>query len=292
MGRALSGRVCMVTGANSGIGMALSLKLSQNGATVIMACRDRVRGENAQEEVRRLSGNPNIELQIVDVSSQKSIRELAAHFVDKHDKLDVLINNAGVLLFKYVLSEDGIEKTFATNFLGPFLLTNLLMERLRRAPAGRIVNVVSEGTSNGVLDIEKIIDAGDYKAVVAYSQSKQAEILFTYELAERLKGTTVTANCYYPGLVRTNLGKVVDGGVFSSLSRTLMTTLLSFLFTPMEESIKIGMFLATGKTNGMTGKYLMRKKSKIVVRSNYDRNASASVWELAERMTHGSHTEV
>jgi len=257
-----------------------------------MACRDRARGEKAREEVQRLSGNPSVELLVVDLSSQKSIRQGVAHFAAHHDKLDVLINNAGVLLLEKTLSEDGIEKTIATNFLGPFLLTNLLMERLRSAPAGRIVNVVSEGTSNGILDLGKIVDTGDYKAVVAYSQSKQAEILFTYELAERLKGTTVTANCYYPGLVRTNLGKVVDGGIFKSLARTVMTTLLTFLFTPMEESLRIGLYLAGGKTNGMSGKFLLRKKGKVVIRNDYDRIAGAKAWELGERMTGLSKEEV
>ncbi len=285
MGKAMAGKTCLVTGANSGIGKALSLKLAETGATVVMACRDRSRGENASKEIRQVSMNPKIDLLIMDLSSQKSIREGVNVFRSKYEKLDVLINNAGVLLFNKTITEDGIEKTLATNFLGPFLLTNLLIETLKCAPASRIVNVVSEGTSGGRIDFENLLEAKEYKPLIAYSQSKQAEILFTHELAERLKGTKVTANCFYPGLVRTNLGKVVDKGFFSNFSRHIMTTLLTFLFTPMEESIKIGLFLSAGKTNGMTGKYLVRKKNKIIIKSKYDREASEHVWGLGEKLT-------
>jgi NAD(P)-dependent dehydrogenase (short-subunit alcohol dehydrogenase family) len=293
VGKALAGKVCLVTGANSGIGKAVTRKLLQSGATVIMACRDRARAENAMREVSPVSEGCGVaELLIMDLSSQQSIREGVAAFSSRHERLDVLINNAGVLLFDKALSEDGIEKTLATNFLGPFLLTNLLMESLQRAPTARIVNVVSEGTAGGALDLDTIGKVNDYKAVAAYSQSKQAEILWTYELAERLKGSTVTANCYYPGLVKTNLGKTANGGILRSFARTVMTTLLTFLFTPMEESIKIGLFLAAGKTNGLNGRYLLRKKGKVVAKHEYDRLAGARLWELAEGLTCPSRAQV
>jgi NAD(P)-dependent dehydrogenase (short-subunit alcohol dehydrogenase family) len=250
-----------------------------------MACRNRIRGEAAVQELQQISMNPNIDLLIMDLSSQKSIRDGVTDYQRKYDKLDVLINNAGVLLFEKTITEDGIEKTLATNFLGPFLLTNLLLETLQCAPSPRIINVVSEGTSGGTIDFNSLINSKEYKPVLAYSQSKQAEILFTYALSERLKGTKITVNCYYPGLVRTNLGSSIGKGFISSSRRRAMIALLRFLFTPMEESVKIGMFLAAGKTNGMTGKYLMRKKKMIVVKSKYDREASKIVWSLGEKLT-------
>jgi NAD(P)-dependent dehydrogenase (short-subunit alcohol dehydrogenase family) len=289
MSNAIAGRVCLVTGASSGIGKALSLRLVQNGATVIMACRDPERGEAAVGEIQRLSeGRGAAQLLLVDMSSQRSIREAVSSFYGRYDRLDVLINNAGVLLFDEVMTEDGIEKTLATNFIGPFLLTNLLMVRLKSAPAARIVNVVSEGTADGQLAVERIEDTGDYRAVTAYSRSKQAEILWTYELAARLKDTTITANCFYPGLVRTNLGKSPYKSILRSFARTAMTTLLTFLFTPMEESVKIGVFLAAGRTNGMNGRFLIRRKDKVIAKAGYDGVAGARLWDLAERLTQSS----
>jgi NAD(P)-dependent dehydrogenase (short-subunit alcohol dehydrogenase family) len=284
MGKIMADKTCLVTGANSGIGKALCLALASHGASIVMICRDRSQGETSLNEVRETTKNPHIDLLVVDVSSQKSIRAGVSELKKKYDRLDVLINNAGVLLWDKTLSEDGIEKTFATNFLGPFLLTNLLLDRLKAGAPSRIINVVSEGTTGGKFDFENMASGKKYDPVIAYSQSKQAEIFFTYKLAEKLAGTNISANCFYPGLVKTNLGK--SDKVFL---RAVITTLLKFMFTPIEESIKIGVFLAASlKANGMTGKYLMRKKHKIIIKSSFDRDAADRLWKIGEELTtHG-----
>jgi NAD(P)-dependent dehydrogenase (short-subunit alcohol dehydrogenase family) len=283
MGKIMTGKTCLVTGANSGIGKALSLALAGYGANVVMACRDQGRGEIALKEIKEKIKNPNLDLLIIDLSSQKSIRNGVPELEKKYNKLDVLINNAGVLLWKKTQSEDGIEKTFATNLLGPFLLTNLLLDSLESAAPSRIINVVSEGTTGGELDFDNLTAGKKYDPVTVYSQSKQAEILFTYELALRLKGTKISANCFYPGLVKTNLGKRAGKSFF----RLMMTTLLTFMFIPIEESIKTGLFLAASKkAESLTGKYLLQQKNKLISKNYYDREAAKKLWQLSENLTH------
>jgi len=149
-------KTCVVTGANSGIGKALSLALAEYGARVIMVCRDRFRGERAMTEVMEKTGNPNVDLFIIDLSSQTAIRKGVHGLKEKYDKINVLINNAGVLLFKKEQTEDGIETTLAVNYLGPFLLTNLLLELLVASGAGRIINVVSEGIPQERFDVTQL----------------------------------------------------------------------------------------------------------------------------------------
>jgi NAD(P)-dependent dehydrogenase (short-subunit alcohol dehydrogenase family) len=189
-----------------------------------------------------------------------------------------------VLLFAKKLMEDGVEATLAANSLGPFLLTNLLLDLLIASAPARIINVVSEGLSKKPFNADNLLSGDDYNPLTAYTQSKQAEILFTYELAQRLKGTGVTANCFYPGLVKTNLGKAQKG--FRKFTYLLITGLLRFLFTPVEESIKIGLFLAGSKKAGtLTGKFLKRRKNKIVVKSAYNKEISKKLWELSKNIT-------
>jgi retinol dehydrogenase-14 len=251
---------------------------------LIMVCRNRSRGESALNEIKEKTGNPNIDLFLMDLSSQRAIRNGASEIKKKYNKLDILINNAGVLLFQKILTEDGIESIFAVNYLGPFLLTNLLLDIIVAAAPSRIINVVSEGLSKGQLDINNLAAAKKFNPVKIYSQAKQAEILFTYELAERLKGTKVTSNCYYPGLVRTNLGKAEKG--FRKVTFKIITGLLKFLFTPMEESIKTGIYLAVSKkAEKLTGKFLKRRKNKIIVKSNYNKEIYKKLWEMSEKLT-------
>ncbi len=194
-------KTILITGANSGIGKAAAIQLAALGATVIIACRSEERGAKALQEIKAASGNKNVELMLVDMSRMKSIRAFAREFKKKHQRLDVLIHNAANFdqaLVKPTLTEDGIERIFATNHVGVFLMTNLLLEMMKKSAPSRIITVASKGlVAYPFLDIEFDNLNGEKKYSVqhAYYHSKLAQVMFTYDLAERLKGSGVTVNC-------------------------------------------------------------------------------------------------
>jgi NAD(P)-dependent dehydrogenase (short-subunit alcohol dehydrogenase family) len=196
----------LVTGANTGIGFEIARGLASSGhnPNVILACRDQAKGETARAKIAAETKNPNLGVLVIDLSSQKSIRQAAAEFSKTHNSLDALVNNAGTSAPTRQESVDGIELTFATNVLGYFLLTNLLLDALKRAPAGRIVNVASEMAYG--LDLDDVeFKKRTYNHSTAYAQSKQADRMLTWAYARRLEGTTVTANTMSPGAVDTPL---------------------------------------------------------------------------------------
>jgi NAD(P)-dependent dehydrogenase (short-subunit alcohol dehydrogenase family) len=204
----LRGRVCVVTGANRGIGKATATALARLGATVVMLARDARLGEAARAEVARASGNADVSVVVVDLASLASIRRAAEEIVARHPAVHVLVNNAGVNPARRAVSADGIELTLAVNHLAPFLLTSLLLPALRRGAAdggARVVTVSSVFERLGRIDFDDLQGERRWIGLRAYTQSKLANVLFTYELAARLAGTGVTASCVYPGLVATDL---------------------------------------------------------------------------------------
>jgi NAD(P)-dependent dehydrogenase (short-subunit alcohol dehydrogenase family) len=204
----LRGRVCVVTGANRGIGKATAAGLARLGATVAMLVRDRCRGAEACDHVKRASANPLVSVVVADLASLDSVRAAAAEIVSRHPAVHVLVNNAGVNLARRALSADGIEATLAVNHLAPFVLTHELLPALRRGAAAvgaRVVTVTSEFERFGRIAFGNLQGERRYVGLLAYTQSKLANVLFTYELARRLAGTGVTANCVFPGLVATDL---------------------------------------------------------------------------------------
>ncbi|HSE97114.1 MAG TPA: SDR family oxidoreductase, partial [Blastocatellia bacterium] len=205
--QAMTGKTCMVTGASSGIGKVTARRLAELGARVLMVCRSRERGQKAREEIARRSGNNDIELLICDLSSQRAIRELVIDFLARHDRLHVLVNNAGLMLRHRALTEDGLEMTFAVNHLAYFLLTNLLLDVIRISSPARIVNVASVAHVTGTINFDDLQGEKGYSSMGAYRQSKLANILFTYELARRLEGTGVTVNCLHPGIIATGIAR-------------------------------------------------------------------------------------
>src|SRR5918997_4814034 len=204
-------KICLITGATSGIGKATAMGLANMGASVVMVGRDQGKGEAVMAEIKQKSNNASVDLMLADLSSQEEIRRLADEFKEAYPRLDVLINNAGVFRSKRITTADGIEMTFAVNLLAYFLLTNLLLDVLETSAPSRIVNVASADHSNGTIDFDDLQGENGYKGAKAYSQSKLANVLFTHELARRLQGTGVTANCLHPGVVGTNLGSGVSG---------------------------------------------------------------------------------
>ena len=203
----LNGKTVIITGANAGIGKETAVDLARRNARVIMACRSVEKGEKAAVEVRKRSESDNVVFMQLDLASLTSVRQFAARVLEEEPRLDILINNAGVMACPYTKTEDGFEMQFGVNHLAHFLLTNLLLDRLKEAPSARIVNVSSRGYTFGKMNFNDLESEQSYKPWGAYGQSKLANILFTHALAKRLEGTSVTTNALHPGMVRTNLAQ-------------------------------------------------------------------------------------
>jgi NAD(P)-dependent dehydrogenase (short-subunit alcohol dehydrogenase family) len=273
----MTGKVCVVTGANAGIGKETSIGLAKLGATVVMVCRDGGRAEKALREIKQQSGSDRVELMICDLSSQKSIRRFVDEFKRQHDRLDVLVNNAGVFLRQRSLTEDGIESTFAINHLGYFLVTNLLLDLMKQSSPSRIVNVASTAHRYGKLDVNAWVSAREYSAFGAYANSKLANVLFTYELARRLEGTDVTANCLHPGAVASNL--------FSGLPGLLEAVIKLVTISP-ERGARTSIYLASSpNVQGISGKYFARRRPEKSSEASYDLEAARRLWEVSEELT-------
>lgn len=276
----MAGKVCLVTGTTSGIGKITALELARMGARVLMVCRDQERGQAVAREIIAASGNDSVELLLADLSSQSSIRELAAQIHRRHDRLDVLVNNAGVVLPRRSVSVDGIEATFATNHLGYFLLTTLLLDLLTASAPARIVNVSSALHSRGKIDFNDLQGERSYTGGGAYNQSKLANVLFTYELARRLDGTGVTANCLHPGVVRTGLGRNATGRF-----KLLLTVVKPFLSSP-EKGAETSVYLASSpEAEGVTGQYFVNKRTQRSSPESYDETVAHRLWQVSEQMT-------
>ncbi len=277
----MQGKACMVTGANSGIGKATALGLAQVGANVVMVARDRARGEVAQNEVKAKSGNNSVDLLVADLSSQQSIRQLVENFKQHYKQLYVLINNAGVFMLTRRETVDGLEITFAVNYLAPFLLTNLLLDVLKASAPARIVNVSSEAHENGYIKMDDLQAKKNYRSFRAYGQSKLALVMFTYELARRLQGTGVTANCLHPGFVATNIGQ---SGVVP-VARPVAKFVLSFLGISPEEGAKTSIYLATSTdVEDVTGKYFVKSVIRRSAPISYDESLQRQLWEGSAKL--------
>jgi NAD(P)-dependent dehydrogenase (short-subunit alcohol dehydrogenase family) len=277
----MQGKICIVTGANSGIGKATALGLAQMSATVVMVCRNQLKGEEAQNEIKEKSGNDAVDLMLADLSSQESIRLLAENFQQHYQQLHVLINNAGGVNLSRRETVDGLEMTFAVNYLAPFLLTNLLLDKLKASAPARIVNVSSGSHQSGYIKMDDLELEKGYRFMRAYGQSKLALVLFTYELARRLQGTGVTANCLHPGFVATNIGQ---NGV-GSVGRSIVKLIFSRLGISPEEGAKTSIYLASSpEIEGVTGKYFAKS---IPVRSapiSYDETLQRQLWEASTKL--------
>jgi len=276
----LARRVCIITGANSGIGKETAVKLAELGATIVMVCRSKERGEKAMEEIKARSHSDSVELLLADLASLDSVRALAREYLEKHDDLHVLVNNAGGVRLMRSTTVDGFEVTFQVDYLSHFLLTNLLLEVLKKSAPSRIVNVSSASHYRGHLNMEDLQMKKGYGVMKAYGQAKLAQVLFTYELARRLKGTGVTANCLHPGAVATNIWKGPMGPLrfLGNISRL-------FLISP-ERGAETPVYLASStEVEGVSGKYFDLKREKESSAESYDVPLARRLWEDSEKMT-------
>ncbi|MEN3335145.1 MAG: retinol dehydrogenase 12 [Blastocatellia bacterium] len=273
----MNGKVCLVTGANSGLGKVTALELARMKARVVMVCRDRAKGEAALAEIKEASANDQIELMFCDLSSQADIRRFADEFKATHPRLDVLINNAGVYLRKRTMTVNKLEATFAVNHLGYFLLTNLLLDLLKRSAPSRIVNVASGAHASGHINFDDLQGEKSYSGVKAYCHSKLANILFTRELAQRLAGTQVTANCLHPGAVAT--------GIFRSLPKPIEALIKLVTMSP-EKGAQTTIYLASSPAvEQVTGKYFVRSAEAQPSAEAQDSEIAHRLWAESARLT-------
>ncbi|MFF2480758.1 SDR family oxidoreductase [Paenibacillus sp. NPDC058071] len=272
-------KLVIVTGANSGMGLATTVALASAGAHVIMACRSKERGEQALEQAIQRSGTNNIELMQCDLASFASIRSFAEQFRQRYDRLDVLINNAGVISLKRQVTTDGYEVGIGVNHLGHFLLTELLLESLQQAPQGRIINVSSGAHKAGTIHFDNLNLEKGYNVWKSYSQSKLANILYTKELAKRLAHTNVTVNCLHPGAVGTNFGVDRDTG----FGKRVMALVKPFFLTP-EQGADTAIYLATEEEGGrVSGEYFVKRRIANVSTKAKDEASATRFWEWSER---------
>jgi NAD(P)-dependent dehydrogenase (short-subunit alcohol dehydrogenase family) len=277
----MSGKTCIVTGANSGIGKETALGLARMGAHVVMVCRNAGKGEAALEEIRRESGSSQVDLLIADMSSQASVRALADQIRQKYSRLDVLVNNAGGGARAGTLSADGIEMTIAANHLGAALLTLLLLDLLKASAPSRIVNVSSEAHRRARLDINDLpFKRPEYGGFAAYGHSKLLMNAFTFELALRLAGTGVTANCLHPGVVATSIWGVNPPFVFKVIIALAKPFMLN-----SKEGAEVSLYLATSPgVAQVSGQYFVKSKPAKPNPLSRDPKFMAEVWLWTEKM--------
>ena len=272
-------KICIVTGANSGIGKVTALELARMGATVVMVCRDKAKGEKTAGEIVSSTGNRSVHLLVGDMSSQRDILDVVKKFEEQFDSLHVLVNNAGGLVPRRELSVDGIEKTFATNHMGYFLLTNLLLSKLVKSAPSRIVNVASAVHHYAKLDFDNLQGEKKYKQFQAYSLSKLANVLFTYELARRMNGSGVTVNCMEPGAVYTHFYGNSGAGLKA------FSALFGWTMRSPEKGAETVIYLATStEVEGVSGKYFKDRKAVRSSTVSNDPELSARLWKVSESL--------
>lgn len=278
----MNGKVCLVTGATAGIGLVTARELAKMGATLVLVGRNPTKTATVVETLKRETGNSNISALLGDLSLLKDVRRVAAEFKQKHDRLHVLLNNAGAFYSQRYVTAEGLEMTFALNHLSYFLLTHLLLEVLKASAPARVVNVSSNAHASAKLNFDDLQNAKQYNGFEPYSQSKLMNILFTYELARRLQGTGVTTNCLHPGFIASEFGKNNPGWV----GRIAMPIVHLFARTP-EQGARSSLLLATApELEGVTGKYYDdNQREARSSPASYDTAAAKRLWEMSAEIT-------
>jgi len=270
----MKGKIVLITGATSGLGKETARALARLGATIVLTTRDAQRGEQTKQELIASTQNTNIDVLYCDLALFVSIRACCTEFLQKYDALHVLINNAGVWDFRRRVSKDGIEETFAVNYLAPFLMTNLLLEVLKKSAPSRIINVTS-GLHSGTIQFDDLEFKKNFSGLKAYGHSKLAVILFTRLLAKKLEGTGVTVNCVNPGLNQTNLGR--DAGFAARM-------VFKILGKDPAKGAETALYLASSPDVAtITSEYFEKKQVKKTNLETYDMDAASKLWDISKK---------
>lgn len=279
----MKGKTVLVTGANQGIGKESAVALAAMGARVVIVARNAEKGRAALDEIRARAKSDAVELLVGDLSVIAEIRRVAREFAAKHERLDVLLNNAGVLATSRRTTVDGLEHTFATNHLGYFVLTCELLELLKKSAPARVVSVASRAHQRGTMHFDDLQLERGWSAWAAYGQSKLCNVLFTRELARRLEGTGVTANCLHPGVIASGFGKT-DGGLFGVIWKVMSP----FLSSPADGAKTQIWLCSSPEVAGLTGKYFANCREARPSREASDDAAAKRLWELSEAIVAGA----
>jgi NAD(P)-dependent dehydrogenase (short-subunit alcohol dehydrogenase family) len=282
----MKGKVCMITGTSSGIGKATAVGLASLGASIVAVMRKSEKSDSALREIKAKSQDSSVIAMDADLSSQQSIRELTNDFNGRFERLDVLINNAGVNCSKRTVTVDGLETTFAVNVIAPFLLTNLLLEKLKASAPSRIVNVSSEAANGSRIYWEDLQGEKKYSMFRAYGQSKLGLNLITLEFSRRLVRTSVTANFLHPGVVRTNLARDLN-----PVAQAIFSFVKLFFASP-EKGAKTSIYLASSpEVEKVSGKYFAKEREATAPKQSYDEEAARRLWQKCEELTGLRQTE-
>ena len=276
----MENKIVLITGATAGIGKETARGIAKTGANVVIVGRDKAKCESVVAELKRDTNNDKLDYITADLSSLAEIRRCADEFKAKHQRLDILVNNAGAVFDKREVTVDGFEKTFALNHLSYFLLTNLLLDVIKSSQPARIVSVSSVAQGFGKIDFDNLQGEKSFSAFSIYSNSKLMNVLFTYELARRLQGSNVTANCLHPGGVASNFGDNTKG-IFATIVWLFKNTVA---ISPAKGAAT-SVYLATSpEVEGVTGKYFDNKKEKPSNKISYDENLQKRLWEVSEKI--------
>jgi NAD(P)-dependent dehydrogenase (short-subunit alcohol dehydrogenase family) len=283
----MDGRTVVITGANSGVGKATAVALAAAGARTVITARHEGRGREARDDIRRASGSEEVDLVVFDLADLASVRAGAGQLLEAYPRIHVLVNNAGLVLSHRTETKDGFEATFGTNHLGPFLLTNLLTERLKASAPARVVTVASTAhqSARRGLDFDDLQSEKRYAGMRAYGRSKLANILFTNELARRLAGSGVTANSLHPGTVATGFARDEDA---SGLLAFGVKVIKPFILTP-EKGARTSVYLASSpKVVEITGQYFVKCKPRAPSAAARDEAAATLLWSVSEELVDGA----
>ena len=277
MTHSMHGKTVLITGGTGGIGRAAAIGLASMGARVGITGRDRDRAGRAAAAIARESGNSAVDAFVADMSSQAEVRRLAGDVLSAYPRLDVLLNNVGGFWAHRHVTADGLEHTFALNHLAPFLLTSLLVDRLKASAPARVVTVSSGAQAQGRVDFDDLIGERKYSGQRAYSQSKLANVMFTYELSRRLEGAGVTATVLHPGVTRTAFGAEDPARAIAPI----IAALRPFMRSPQRGADTAVYLASSPAAEGVTGRYFANRKAKKSHKTSYDTATTGRLWRVS-----------